>query len=134
MARLRHVGILLLGLAPWVLGACALLPVTKNAALPAPLKPTPGPGVREVRNSEGQVTVREEYLVDEAGKVWRHGTEWTFWPDGTLKSERNFDHSEPVGEWKTYWPDGSLRSDYRIDPWQPTRMVYYHPGGAKASE
>ncbi len=116
------------------LGGCSLLPVTKASALPPVERPEPGPGLRELRNRDGQLILREEYLVDENGKRWRHGFEFTFWPTGQLRSERQFDHDEPLGVWKSYWQGGGLRSDYVADPLQATPMVYFHPNGAKASE
>ncbi len=121
---------LVLGLLP----GCALLPVTKAAALPAPDQAAPGPGERVMRNKDGKIVLREAYLVDERGKVWRHGLEHSYWTDGGLRAIREFDHDEPIGAWKSYWPTGELRSEYLADPLRATQMVYFHPSGARASE
>ncbi|MEZ5975698.1 MAG: hypothetical protein R3E96_12910 [Planctomycetota bacterium] len=71
------------------LAGCSLLPVTKAAAMPPPERPAPGPGERVRRNSQGVVTAVEPYLIDEQGRVWRHGVERTFWSDG--KPARSMD-------------------------------------------
>ncbi len=114
--------------------SCALLPVTKAVALPPPERWEPGPGERKRWNADGQLVAIEQYMVDEQGKIWRHGQEWEYWPDGQLRSERAFAWGEPSGRWRTYWQDGTLRSDYTFDPDTSTPMVYYHPSGQRASE
>ena len=110
------------------------MPVTKNAALAPPPQLDPGPGERKRLNAEGQVVAREEYLVDEQGRVWRHGMEWEYWSDGSLRAERSFAWDEPDGTWRTYWQNGDLRSEHELVPGERTPMVYWHPNGQKASE
>ncbi len=121
---------LLLAAAP----ACSLLPVTKAVALPPPERFDPGPGERRQHNADGQVVAIEQYWVDEQGKTWRHGKEWEYWPDGTLRSEREFAWGEPSGVWRTHWRDGALRSDHTLEEGVSTPMVYFHPNGQRASE
>jgi antitoxin component YwqK of YwqJK toxin-antitoxin module len=64
------------------------------------------------------------------GRVERDGNEKVYYPDGTLKWEREYDHDSPSGSWNSYHRDGSRRSEYTYaGPTVETTMSFYDQSG-----
>ncbi|MAF67355.1 MAG: hypothetical protein CMJ84_17075 [Planctomycetes bacterium] len=82
----------------------------------------------------GEVVHRWEELVLADGSSTKHGPEERWHPDGTPRSQRAFEHGEPVGAWRSWYPDGRLRSLHSFSgDGAATPMGFWHPDGSAAA-
>lgn len=73
-------------------------------------------------------------LVYPDGRVERHGVEREFHPEGVLAAEREYQHGQPSGSWKTWWPSGAMRSNYHYLESRSTTMRFWHETGRLSAE
>lgn len=122
-------------------GACAFNDgrmrgaLAREAALAEPAK-EPVAETRQLAYQDSAVLqFRRRVLVHTDGRVERHGEESEWFPDGTLRSRRTFEHDRPTGVWTCWYEDGTLRSEIDFgDGLQPAPMRFWHPGGKLAAE
>lgn len=106
---------------------------TGRYGLPAPKTPRlAGHAVVETLDpGTAQVILRQVVLHDGEGGQRRDGLEESYWPDGSVRSERLFALEVPRGHWRSWWPNGALRSEqeHRADG-APSRLSFYHQDGS----
>jgi len=123
-------------LAPLVLAVLASACLVQRAPPDAPA-PT---AARETRTSTyPDGTKRSEYnvLVWSDGRIERDGQELEYHPNGKLRSESSFSHSQPTGVWRTWFLDGTLRSevDFGVPGSTAEAMQrFWHENGKLAAE
>lgn len=88
----------------------------------------------ELFNENGELEAKGYYEGKEKDSVWtyyksgklpirevrfnngkKHGTERTFFYDGTIAQIRYFDNGIENGSWKVYYPDGTQKSESRVE-------------------
>jgi len=78
---------------------------------------------------------RRRVLVWPDGRVERHGEDAEWYPDGTPRSERSFEHDRPSGVWTSWYEDGTKRSEVDYgDGALPGAMRFWYPDGVLAGE
>lgn len=55
--------------------------------------------------------VYSRYMAADGSRWIRHGLFRAFHPDGTLKSEGNYEHGKENGLWRDYHPNGQLAAE-----------------------
>ena len=81
----------------------------------------------------GRAVAEAGVLEDGGAGGVNDGPQRTWYPDGTLESDRSYSQGEPVGVWTTYWRTGLLQSSYHFDKSRPTPMTWWHANGIVAS-
>ncbi len=133
-------------------------PDVPDEAVPAP---PPKPERRTEYWDDAALHKKHEWhvLLFEGGKSIADGEDLEWWPNGTLRSKRAFDHGDPRGTWTTWYEDGTKRSECELGKdadvatmswWRENgelssrgpskngvrqgRWTSWYPGGAKESE
>jgi hypothetical protein len=83
-----------------------------------------------------QTRLRREWIVlaSPDGRAVQHGLDREWFPDGTLASERSFDHGEPSGAWRTWYASGAPRSEATFGTREPAPMRWWHENGRLSTE
>ena len=92
--------------------------------------------VRRAHDARHQRVLRKwSVLAYPDGHALMHGRETTYYPDGTLKSERDFWEGQKQGRWASYYPDGSQETELRYREGQPFgTWTRWYENGKKRSE
>ena len=126
----------IVGIASLLAGACSSTlplppPERASARSTEPLR-TPR---EEVDPATGTVLHSWSEIVEPDGRVVKHGLEREWYPDGTPKSERSFDHGNGTGQWRTWYQGGAVSYEYRFGaPDEPTTMRFLHEDGSLQAE
>ena len=100
--------------------------------IPEPSAPSE-PQLRDYTRKDaetGRVIEYSDRLTLLDGRTQKHGVERTWYPDGSKRAERFFEHGRAVGLWRSWHADGSLRSEYEHDPaGGPSPMLFWHQDG-----
>ncbi len=127
---------LLVCLASVTAAACtATLPIPPAQGAP-PRSSEPVPVQREELDpSTGTVIHSWSEILLADGRVVKHGAEHEWYPDGTPRSEREFDHGSGTGRWRTWHANCVLASDYTFGPsGEATTMSFFHDAGDLAAQ
>jgi len=118
-------------LALWLGAGC----LVQGARLERP-PPTSSVEVERSNHPGGQHLRREaQVLVWSDGRRERHGFEREYFPDGTLREERFYEHDRSTGVWRSWYRDATPRSEVDFgDGRAPAPSRYWHPGGQLAAE
>jgi hypothetical protein len=122
----------------WLTCASCSNPMPPLDRTPARPSRALGPGLhaRETRDPSTDTVLHSwSDLVYADGLVQKHGLDREWFPDGTARSEREFDHGRGKGRWRTWHENGALRSDYTFGAsGEATPMRFFHPNGQLEAE
>ena len=66
--------------------------------------------------------------------VLLHGRDAQYFADGKLEYEREYDHGELTGHWRSFWPGGTPRMEAEYGTDEPRLMRWWHENGQLSSE
>ena len=100
------------------------------------LRGDPVAQTKRVTGPDGETTVLERRVLSYPdGRVERHGAEREWFPDGTPKSERSYDHERPTGVWRSWYESGAKRAEIDFgNGVDLAPMRFWHPNGSLAGE
>ncbi len=92
-----------------------------------------GQVLRQTYYDEAKTQVKEAYYMRSGAKNIMHGAYTSYYADGTLKSEGQFDNNKSTGTWKYYFTNGRLRMQGKIDNGRSVGCweYYYENGNPK---
>jgi hypothetical protein len=73
-------------------------------------------------------------LIQPDNSVVLHGKDVQYFADGSLEHERQHEHGEAVGLWRSYWPGGTPRMEATYGAKEPQPMRWWHQNGQLSSE
>jgi antitoxin component YwqK of YwqJK toxin-antitoxin module len=92
--------------------------------------------VRRAHDATNERVLRKwSVLTYPDGRALKHGRETTYYPDGTVKSERDFWEGRKQGRWASYFPGGRPETDLRYREGEPFgTWTRWYENGKKRSE
>lgn len=107
---------------------------TRWAQPPMHQEPPQGQRVIERTDKDTGIVLRRwtiRYASD--GRAFRDGPEWLYWPDGTMRAERNWVDGEPAGRWRSFHSSGSLQMRLTHGP-EPSNMAFFFDDGTVSAQ
>ena len=80
-----------------------------------------------------QLSRERGVLIASDGSTVAHGRDVAWYVNGLLRFEREFDHGEPAGRWRTWYEHGQLESDATYARGARTTMSWWREDGALSS-
>jgi len=80
-----------------------------------------------------QLSRERGVLILHDNSLLAHGRDVSYYSSGLPRFEREFDHGEPRGRWRSWYESGALESDATYTPGVPTTMTWRREDGSLSS-
>ncbi len=92
--------------------------------------------VAEIPYEDGQIQFRYSRYMSADGTKWiRHGLFRSYYPNGAVASEGDYEHRNEVGIWHDYHEDGRLAAEGRYRNGEKIgRWMFWNSDGSSESE